>query len=110
MTEKPLQKKYIDILNTLNLPFIHITNKASRCGVYHDSMGKPCITDFPDLMFSFGGKVYMREFGIEGRHSDRKARQLKIMQWWKLNGDVDIKIINNDDGLIGDCKEIGLIK
>ena len=45
---------------------------------------------FPDLQFCYGGKVYMREFGENGKHSDRKEKQARRMQHWKENGNCDV--------------------
>jgi len=107
--EKTLQVDYINLLKKLELPFLHLTNKGSRSGVYHDSMGKPCLTDFPDLMFAFNGKMHFREFGIEGRHSDRKSRQLQKMKWWCENGGSTQLIITGEEGMRLDWIDLGLI-
>ena len=108
MTEKPLQKEYIRLLNILKLPFVHINNRGQRSGVYRDSSGQPCTKNFPDLMFAYNGKVYQREFGIKGAHLDRKAKQMSKMEWWCVSGGVDILIINNRDGMKEDWRNIGL--
>ncbi len=108
--EKPIQVAYIELLNGLKLPFIHLTNKASKRGVYNDCYDKPCLTDFPDLMFAFNGKIFMREFGIEGRNLACKSRQTEKMCWWALNGKVHTLTINNLEGMREDWKNIGLVK
>jgi len=103
MKELPLQHKYIELLESLGLPYLHIPNRA-----FGKFKTPGCLKDFPDLMFAYNGRVYQREFGVSGRHLERKQRQLAVMTDWASNGNVNILIINNEDGLKEDWKKIGL--
>lgn len=105
MTEKPLQDRYIELLQTLRVPYIHIPNRAFK-GKYTPLK---CLKDFPDLDFQFNGKRYMREFGIKGRNKDRKILQFEKMLEYEKRG-ADIKIIETENELKADWLLIGLIK
>ena len=109
-SEKPLQDAYIDLLNKLELPWLHIPNRAfsKNARVRYDSLGGPCTKSLPDIMFCFKGKMYFRELGIKGRHLDNKADQLFKMGWWASHCDGDVLIINNEDGMREDWEKIGL--
>ena len=111
MTEKPMQDKYIALLNKHKIPFIHIPNSAfakGRVNAKHDALNKSCLKDFPDLDFQFNGIRYQREFGIKGRHSDRKIRQAIKMEWYASQG-ANVATIYNEEELNQDWKNIGLI-
>lgn len=108
-TEKPLQQAYISLLNRLELPFLHLTNAGLKRGTYHDCLGESCVKHLPDLIFPFNGRMYFRELGVEGRHKDRKAKQLFKAGWWAKHCNGDVKIITNEEAMMADWKEIGLI-
>jgi hypothetical protein len=52
---------------------------------------KSCLTSFPDVIFLYKGKFYMREFGIPGRHMDRKEKQEVEMMKWQKNNSVPVE-------------------
>jgi len=101
MTEKPIQQLYIDILNSLGAPYIHINSKG----------GKYQKKDFPDLLFFYKG-IHLREYGVKGRHSKRKERQLEFMRRCKESSnskDVSYKLIFTENAAKEDLKEMGII-
>ncbi len=106
--EKPLQNDYIALLNIRELPFLHINNKGQKKGVYKDSLGEGCTTNFPDLLFPYNGKFHFREFGVEGRHKGRKSKQLFKAGWWARHGGATVLIINSRKSMEDDWKQLGL--
>jgi hypothetical protein len=89
MTEKTeLYNKYVAYLVALDIPRFHIPNSAFT-NRFAGAWGK----SFPDIMFAYNGKVYMREFGIKGRHKGRKKLQKEFMERWAEHGNVDIKLL-----------------
>lgn len=108
--EKPLQDLYIDLLNQLELPWLHIPNRAfsKNARIRYDSLGKPCVKSLPDLIFCFKGKMYFRELGIKGRHLDNKTDQIFKSKWWCSHCNGSFLIINNEEGLRADWEKIGL--
>ena len=114
MNEKIWQDYQIDILKKYSIDFVRIPNQAASgkfastksSAVFTDPKDQSCIKNFPDVMFCFGGKVYMREYGVMGRHNERKNKQYKRMHHWKENGNADIKIIFGLDEAKEDMKSI----
>lgn len=81
MTEKKLLQDYTEnilisyyknkgIDKKENMPMYHVNGRARRFQK----------KNFPDLFFTYNNKYYFLEFGISGRHMDRKKRQLDYMK------------------------------
>ena len=102
MTEKTIQQFYIDIFKRLDIPYFHEHPRARK---YQHK-------DFPDLLFIWGGQFHFREFGIKGRHNDRKCRQYDYMKKCKERaGDsLTIKLIFTLDAAGEDMKELGILR
>ena len=104
MSEKTeMFDKAVGILKARGLKYIHLPNRLFKKN-YNNAEYK----SFPDLMFCWQNKTYMREYGIPGRNKDRKQAQWEYMYHWSLEG-VDIKIIWSQEYLMKDFKQIGLI-
>ena len=101
MSEKPFQDYYIQILQKYSIDFVRIPNQAAHgkfassksTAVFEEKGDQSCIKNFPDLMFCFQGKVYMREFGVKGAHNARKVKQARRMDHWHVNGGIDARTI-----------------
>jgi hypothetical protein len=120
MIEKTIQDKYIKMLNSHRLPFVHVKNAGQRTGVYHDCLGQPCTKHFPDIAFGHNGKFHVRELAVEctiddrgvahGRHADRKNKQMAKGVWWAKATGGTFKVIKSLEELYQDFAELGLIK
>ncbi len=93
--EQEIQGYYLDMLQKYKIDFIRIKNaghKSAR-GAYSYGVnpdGEDNNKHFPDTMFVFMGKIYCREFGEKGKHSDRKEKQARRMHHWHTQGGVDV--------------------
>jgi hypothetical protein len=102
--EKELAFFLEDFFNSLNIPWLHIPNKAYKGGRSLQ------LKNFPDYVFPYNGNVFMVELGITGRHTDRKTKQLSVMQRWSELGGVKFAMLFSKDGIIDQMKTWGLIK
>ena len=100
-TEKPLQDLYTRLLEARQVEYIRISANVYR------RVKDNCIRLLPDITFLFNGTLYMREFGVPGRHLDRKGLQHDKMMRWAAQG-ADIAIITSEDAAVEDMKKIGL--
>jgi len=107
MSEKTeMQDIAIRILEAHDIEYIHLPNRMF--GKYKTPLK---LKTLPDLIFTYNNKFYMREFGIHGRHEDRKREQWERMQKWKRQADsnTDIAMIWSRAELEDDFRRIGLL-
>ena len=91
-------------LNKRGIPFIHIPNSIFIRATWSVIN---MFRYFPDILFLYEGKVYMREFGIGNRNKQPKMKQWSFMQTWIRSG-ADGKIITTQGELLRDFQEIGI--
>jgi hypothetical protein len=86
---KWLQKNNLDFFRIGNSAFIHKVTSPYSYAI--DLSGMPCHKYWPDIIFPFGGKIYMIEFGIKGRHKDLKTLQALRGEYWAITGGADYR-------------------
>lgn len=101
--EKEIQDYYISMLQKYSIDFLRLKNngqKGKSKGAYSYGAfreGHDNNKYFPDVIFCFNGKVYLREFGERGKNSDRKQKQEIRMFVWRDNGNCDILTVYDMD-------------
>lgn len=109
MIEKDIQKYFIAELKKNNVPYFHIDDCVyMACRRKHVSALS--IKYFPDILMAYNKKIWMVEFGIKGRHLERKEKQKDYMLNWHNYGDVGWRIIQSVDGADFFLKELGIKK
>lgn len=102
MIEDDIFNYYTNILDIRHIVWYHVNSRAKK---YQKK-------NFPDLLFTYERKIYLREFGLKGAHIDRKSKQMEYMRKWHAQAPdiTSIMIILSMDGAVNDLKGIGLIK
>lgn len=90
--EKELYKILLAFFYANGIDFLHLKNSSfgrrAAHNFYTPVFGEPCDKHWPDFTFCFRGRVYMMEFGIKGRHKERKQKQQARMKHWGQVGGV----------------------
>lgn len=105
MIEKEIQDYYLKMCQKYCIDFLRLKNQGFKgkmassksYGVFKE--GSPNDKYFPDMIFVFMGKVFMREFsmrdGKEYKNPERKKKQWERMKHWQDNGHCDILIVDS---------------
>lgn len=101
MLEKEIFNYYTTILDIRHIEYYHVNGMARKYQKRY----------FMDLLFTYNNKIYLREFGLKGAHTDRKAKQMEYMRKWHDQAPdiTSIMIILSMEGAIEDLKGIGLL-
>lgn len=111
MTEKSeLQKPFVEWLQKNGIDFIHLSNsgfggkhRAYSTTAFEDTPAIkekiPCDKYAPDFFVAWGGNVWLIEFGIAGQHTERKAKQLERMSYWRDCGGARTYLITSKEAL-----------
>lgn len=103
MFENDIQEFYINILEQKGIPYIHIPNR-----VFGKYRTPKYLKSFPDLLFYYADKLYLRELGIPGRNKETKKEQYKQMKKWAAQG-ASILIVLSIDGAKKDLEGMGIL-
>lgn len=115
MTEKTLlMKPFILALQKKKIDFLHIRNSGfggkSQSFFSHAFDEKlPCDKYFADIIFAYGGDIHMAEFGLPGKHIERKKKQADRMKLWKEQGGVIPHMVYTVDELTDLMEELCLL-
>ncbi len=113
-TEKEIFYDFINSLfQKLSIPYIHIKNSSFAGTRYRkpnpENVMMGDVNGHPDYTFCFNEKLYLREYGIEGKNLDQKGKQLERMRLWAKQG-ADIKLIFSEEAMMADFRYIGILK
>lgn len=110
--EKEIQDYYISQIKKNRIDFLRVKNngqKGKSRGHHSNAIFDPPEDNnkyFPDILFCYNGKSYMREFGEAGRHKERKYKQALRMNHWKENGGMDVLTVYDMQTAIMDWQVI----